>query len=643
VEIIPLDKIKADKNASKEVVEVYEYLKLYRDSSARRRWLEKVRENREAIGDNKMWDDDEEAELKKAGMVPLVINKCNKGVQGSSAIVTDQKPECKFHPVGSGDLYDAELLKRAHDLIWAKNSGNDVIYEFVEDCKVGSIAFVEGNYNDTVGMFGRIEFDAIDPTEMFWSEKRKKRDFSDTHLIRARLRSPAYIKENYEGITDEDLTFEGVSDEEGKKTQAGLTSGDNYAEGVAETEGGSNSDAEDEDVWEIEAWLQKTSDRAVVVYRLPGSNDPRVKKYAVDGKDKEAIRRSAQEELGADAQIDEIEIKKVKVRVQRIVVGKKQIGKDKENPSGEDSDGLPIMKWVPMVHDRKWDGYGTCPTDKALPVNREKNKRRAQFILSASQNINAPIIEYEGTTKWTGTPGTPGSRVMVSKNAPAPPSRLSPGSMDIARFYDLEAVADKDIDDQYDMHDVMRGKMPAGDPSGRMVLALQDMGGMMSKPFLRKVEQAIVAIGKVNISLALKHWPRYMWERLIEPDEVKAWTPEGNLRPEDFKGKEEELIQATDEIETRWKDALERIRPSDPDAQPGYSLLDIDVRVTAGSSMPTNRIAKSMMAAEFVKAGIYDAEAALEYVDDPNKDKVAQRMKERERAMMEAGMMKGMK
>jgi len=43
---------------------------------------------------------------------------------------------------------------------------------------------------------------------------------------------------------------------------------------------------------------------------------------------------------------------------------------------------------------------------------------------------------------------------------------------------------------------------------------------------------------------------------------------------------------------------------------------------------------------DMVKNGIYDAQAALEYVDDPKKDQIAARMKAKEAAMMAAGMTK---
>jgi hypothetical protein len=267
------------------------------------------------------------------------------------------------------------------------------------------------------------------------------------------------------------------------------------------------------------------------------------------------------------------------------------------------------------------------PTNYAVPLNKEKIKRRAQFIYAASQNVNAPIVEPAGKTNWKGPPGTPGSRVEVDNNAAFIPTRLQPGSIDIHKFVELEQLADADIDDQYDLHDVMRGKIPegSGNIAGRTVIALQDLGGMMSKPFLRKLESALIKLGKIDMALILRHWPREMWERLLEDDEK---PPDGTK--EALAGDDEDPDEIQEMVAAKFQDALEKIRPLDPTQPPGLSLIDLDVKVTAGSSMPTHRMAKEQVAIEKVAAGIYDAEAALEYADDPLKDKVIARLKKQQ-------------
>lgn len=608
--------LKNIKDADPKVYEVYKKLKVFKEAPARRKW-DKMRSAcwKGAI-ENEMWSAAEEEAMREVGQEPFVINKCNKGVQGSSAIVTDSKPEVKFHPVGSGDLYVAELMKRGFDHVWAKNEGNDVVYEMVEESKIGGVGFIDVKHNAAKGVFGRIEFEESPPDDIYYDPESRKRDYSDTDIIKAKLRTKEYIKERYDDLKDEDLTFQAdLKKDSDNQVSSGVTGADNY---TIENEKSDFPGAEKEPkcVWEIEAWLIKN----VKEYRLVTFNPD----GSVANQEKHDTKPT---DIPEGATVLPLTVEK---RVQRIIVGKKLIS-EKENPYGVDADGDPVIPTIGLKHQRTRTAYPMSPTAYALPINKEKSKRRMQFIAAASQDINATIVEPADQVEWIGRPGNPGSRVKVSKNAAFQPTRMISGQMNMQGFIILEDRADNDIDDQYDLHDVMRGKPPKGgeDASGRVVLALQDLGGMMSKPFLRALESTMVRVGKVICVLMLDTWPRAMWERLLEQDDWMKWTPDGQQE------------EADPSIQQKWIQALEKIRPSDPNAESNLSLLDFDIRMTAGSSMPTNRIAKMQMAIEMTTAGIYDTEAALEYVDDPNKDKIVKRMKENEAAMMEAEAMKG--
>lgn len=594
-----IERISPGNTADARVREVYRLIRKFKAQSARQKWLDRYEEAWNAI-ENEMWTDAEKKELVSAGMVPLVTNDCNKGVQGSSAVVTDQKPEVKFLPIGSGDLYVAELMKRAHDFIWEKNEGSDLAYHNVRGAKIGAIAFFIARFDRSKGPFGRIINEDEDPTDVYWDADSRKGDLSDTPLIRAKLRTRDYILENYDGIKDEDMRYEIMTKEEESKS-SGVEGEDNYAIEDSRDSIEDTTAIKPKEVWEIEAWIPKT--------------------------EKETVKISKTETFTL----------KIEKLHHRIIVGKKLV-EENINPLGEDADGDPIRQIIPLMHDRIRKAYPMSPTNYAVPLNKEKNKRRAQFIYMVSQNANSPIVEPAGKCKWTGNPGTPGSRLKVEAGASFSPYRLPGGTLDASRFIELDRTSKEEIDGQYDMQDVMKGKLPPGrsDMSGRLVLALQDMGGMMSKPFLRALESALVRLAKVNMAMALQYWPRYMWERLIEPDELDTWTP-------DKPGVETEQDPNTEEIRKKWLNALEMVRPADPNKEPNISIMDFDVKVIAGSSTPTNRIAKGEMAIEYVKAGIYDAEAALEYVDDPNKDKIIPRMKAKQEAEARMMMMKGRK
>lgn len=627
------EETRADETPSREdvdpkVIEVYRILKRDKSASKRNDWLERRRKAWDAI-ENDMASDKEKAEAVEQGMEYLVVNKCVKGVQGASAIVTDQKPEIKFFPAGSGDLYVAELLKRGHDFVWAKNEGSDVTYDGVEECKVSGLAFFDAYHDKNKGIYGRIIFEETPPDDIYFDVNSRKRDFSDTHMIKAKLRSKEYINEHYPEVADDDIVYEGDFDKEPTKSE-GVTGKDDYQEVEAGRIKGDGTDEPKEvkhvrNIWEIEAWLLKTKKEDWEITKDADGNPtakrmmlPPGEKYTGEGRHWPRMRE---------------------VRVQRIIVGRVLIS-ETENPHGEDADGNPVMSLIGLKHQRTRSAYPMSPVNYALPLNQDMNKRRMQFALNISHNVNSPIVESGDSCKWEGTPGTPGSRVKVGINAAFPVTRLPSGSFQASHFLELSQIDQQDIDDIFDTPDVMKGRIPPGQENmaGRLAIALQDTAGVMSKPFLRALESTLVRLARVNVSIMLREWPRAMWERLIEPDEWKNWKPKDVAEAAD----EEEItpeVQA--KITEKWQRALEMLRPKDPAKEPQISLLDLDVRITAGSSLPTNRMARAQIALEMKREGVYDAEAVLDASDDPAKDKIIPRIKKMEQQMMQAAAMKG--
>ena len=118
-----------------------------------------------------------------------------------------------------------------------------------------------------------------------------------------------------------------------------------------------------------------------------------------------------------------------------------------------------------------------------------------------------------------------------------------------------------------------------------------------------------------------------MWERLLEKDEWETLRPDQpDGAPEEIEEGSQEEQDRKEETRQKWEEALELIRPIDTSKPPGISLIDIDVKVVAGSSLPTNRMAKEQVALDKYNAGLYDRKAALEYSDDPNAIPISKRM-----------------
>jgi len=645
------DMVKVSQSGTdKKVIEVYRILRRFKNSSARAEWITRRDDCWKCAIDNEFFTEDEKKEMEKKKQPPLSVNKLNKGVQGSAAIVTSTNPEVKFNPVGSSDLYVAELLRRAHDWVWTKNEGNDTIYAAVEEKNIGGHAFIEARHDPSKGIFGRLIFDEADPTLYYWDKDSRKRDFSDTHIIKAQLRTKSYTKENYPELKDEDLSFgrELQDTEPGAKTDT-VIGEDNYAVNPDVSDPDIDVDHEEQkDIWEIAAWLLKVEKEDWVIFHEEGSIQPEAARINLE-KGQKVADVVADLESKKDVIFAKHWPRMVEKRYLRIIVGKKLITqledgkevKERENPYGTDSDGDPVIPIIALTGQRTRNAYCTSPTFYAKDINKALCKREAQFLFAASQGLNAPIVRTDDA-KWKGEAGVAGSELIISKQTAIMPYRLSPENTDLSKLSFLIQEDKEFIDDQYDLHDVMRGKIPKGmeTASGRLVLALQDMGGTMSKPALRALESALVRLSKVNIAIVLQNWPRYMWMRLLEEDEWETLRPDQEGKEPLGEEEQPPVDEEKEKTRERWLEAMEKIRPSDPTAPPGISLIDLDVKLTAGSSMPTNRMAKYQVALEAFKANLYDRKAALEYSDDPKAKEISERMAKSDQMMAQQELMK---
>lgn len=638
-----LEKISRAQGMDPDVKDTYDRLRRYRDVNVRLDFLKRREMAWDGIEGNILTESDKE-EMKKNGQNdPVQTNKLNKGVQGSAAIVTDQQPEIKFIPIGSDDLYLSELLKRAHDVVWRKSEGTDETYALVEEVKVGGVGFWDSKFDPSKGNFGQVYFEESNPTHYYYDPTSKKRDFSDTDIIKAISRTLRYIKENYPGITKEDLCFDSELGDVGKSH--GLTSGDNYAIDFKESSPDNPSNENEvKCVWEIEAWILTTQHRHVTHGMKNGVLDVASHKTSDDAK------------LAAENNEGLTPLSFVKkVREQRIIVGKNLISK-KINPNGVDNDGDPILSMVGVKGQRTKSAYPMSATSYALPSNRDKIKRRMQYVHAAAHLINSPIVRPTAGRWKNGNPGTPGSEFECDNNASFKPYRLGSGAAAVGILDNIESKDDRDIDDQYDLQDVMRGKI-AQKIAWQTVYALQEFGGMMTKPFLRSLESGLTRLGKNNIALILRHWSKEDFERLIEPKEWEEWVPD-EVRAEIESNPENQQAQQVDDfgnpikpeelqgpfIKQKWQDALDKIFPKEGATQKKkLEVIDIDVKVMAGSSMPTNRMARLNQAIELKNAEIYDREGALEYIDDPQKDQIVKRTKARDKAAAQAEAVKQLK
>jgi hypothetical protein len=638
---INLDKLEKT-DAPKEVIEVYKRVKADLIDDPDRKTWERIRKRCWSAAypldpnkEDSIWTAKEREEMTNRGQIPIQVNDLARDIQGASALITSKSPGLNFLPIGSSDLYIAELFKRGWDFVINGNQGAVTFYDFIKEKNIGNLAVLEAKHDPSLGIFGKIIIQDIDPTTYYFSKDSKQRDHSDVSFGKAHLVTKDYALETYDDLKEEDLQFTAIKKEESEGDVPDHKTGmDNYAVDTNEEPTTDPDEKEPEDIWEIEDWEFKKEKEIWVM--IPDSKETYgykrkiYKNYSdieADGWILDPDKKTAKDTMGVVALVWKRIVTK---RIQRIIVGKKMISKV-VNPLGIDTEGAPVLPLIALQEDRTLNGYPTGKTARALELNRAANKRRMQSIYLASKNIDALKIFPNGI-KWI-VDEKHGDYVEVPKDAAFAPTQMGPVNTS-AELINLLQVDTQSIHDEYQINDIIQGKIPAGqnNMAHRTVLSLTEMVGVISSPGVLTFESALVRLGKAVAALMLMVWPRPMWERLIEPDELGTWTPDKEKPQVDEKG--QPIPPEASVVQQKWKDAIDKL--TGENGQTKTDLIDIDVKIIAGSTQPTNRMAKAGVAMEMVKAGIYDPQAALDYTDDPKKDEITERMEKKRQEELEA-------
>jgi hypothetical protein len=640
----------------KLVAEIYASLHRFASSDARAKWKSQARKCKRAATENEFFTDEEKKDMRTMGQEPHIVNKLVTGVQGASSISTSNRPDIKVFPLRETDPYLSELVKVGIEHVWLKNFGNDVIYDIVEERNISGIGSVSGRIDYSKGPFGAVTFEEDDADLWYWDENSKKRDRGDTHLIKAQLRSLSYIKSHYPELADEKIVA--VNDwEDDTGTRPNTNTGqDNYRPDPKSPSKRPDESKTKRMVWEIEAYMLRVEEEHWAVVTTGG--EP----FVIRLEDAKSASQ-AQEDIAAikrdgiptpDGQGTEVvqEIsywpRQLSNRYKTIVVGAEVIPQDDpvakgqkkraiRNPLGLDSDGDPVLPIVFYYAQRTSKAYYHSPTYYAYDSNKSLCKRESQYTLAISKILSAPVQRESSGTRWRfpDRPDTPGNELLIDKSS-REATRLNPGNVDLGALT-ARIIEDKaNIDEAYGLPEVLRGKAPQGLEriSGRLGLALQDSATMMHNPAFRGLESCMERLGKMLLALMLMCWPRWKWESLVTDDRIDEFRPvnerQPNDPPDEQKGNDE-LAQERQQRLMSWNRAIDKI------TRDGISVVDFNLAITAGSSLPTNRLLKEETALERYKLGLYDRRAALEYSDDPHAKEIAARMDKREMQLAQLG------
>lgn len=568
--------------------------------------------------------EEQEKEMKDAGIPPVKVARGTTNALKLSSILTAKRPELKAVPIGKGDIGVATLCQRAFRKIWDENTGNMKNNTLV----LGAVREGEHHFNVKSEHYGlrddvKILLSVLEGGEIvFDPDMSPGNPESWGYKIKYRAISPEQAKDLYK-LGPDDLYY--IAEAQPDKDSGS----DHDSEPGGKYEDGSKGKEETKrTVWELEYYEKRKYQEK---YWLdPGDSEqmPQLYPRSDDGAELENAKKNLKikytiQDVDGSTKIDPryeehvnsikaITVTKTDLRYV-LICGKKFID-DKINPYQEDSRKDPIDPIITLKNINIGEVYARGNMFFASGPLQEISKRRGQSIACVAATLGSPIMVNDNDVTllsnetWKKDISKPKAILHYkSQDGTNKPEALYQTIPDLSRVFQLEDRAQNDLNDVFNLAaDVMRGEQGKGRMSGRLAGMLKEFGMEGNSYLLAALEEVFRKLGVCFLAIALNEWPFRYWESLLEKED---YNEKGELKP-------------------AYQEALKKI------ASKNITIMDLDVGIRSGSSLPSSRAERLDMAIELATTAvpptaIYDAEAVLEYIDDPQAADVLERRNQR--------------
>jgi hypothetical protein len=167
--------------------------------------------------------------------------------------------------------------------------------------------------------------------------------------------------------------------------------------------------------------------------------------------------------------------------------------------------------------------------------------------------------------------------------------------------------------------DITRGKAPEGVKAARAIVALQDASHTRLRLKSRLIDQFLQDLGQMYCSRVFQFYTAPMIFRITEDEESFKYF-KMSVEPGENDTKKVNITRVEETPEGVTEGPVESIETSGK----------FDVIVTTGSSLPFAKEERFAEAKDLLQLGIIDAEEVLNAVDYPNKERVLERLRQRE-------------
>lgn len=217
--------------------------------------------------------------------------------------------------------------------------------------------------------------------------------------------------------------------------------------------------------------------------------------------------------------------------------------------------------------------YATSVIEDIIPIQKELNRTRSQIVEAKNRMAKPQLIAPIGSIDVSKVTTEPGQVIMYK------PGMMKPEPLPLQPLpnYVLNEVQQllSDMDDISGQHEVTRGNVPPGVTAATAISYLQEQDDSMLSSEVDSIESGMERVAKQTLSLVGQFWDL--------PRTVKITGVDGSWDAAMFKGAD--------------------LRGN------------TDIRIEAGSALPTSKAAKQALITDWMKLGFIPPEEGMAVLD----------------------------
>lgn len=529
-----------------------------------------------------------------------VLNFIHPTLQTIVSILTDSRPNVQVLPENPSDYEFAEILNQVCSAKWDKLQWSRIVAECILDASIYGTALAPVLWDkEKYDGVGDIGFYSEDPFYCYPDpESREVNDQWGNFFITAIPTPVGKVKADYPELAHlitPDIASMG--DPKLEKIQNNEVNIQNYSESRTFADGGRATDPSDQDkVLLITCYLKSDE----MVEKELELNDP----------ESNQVRKAYQ-------------MMKKYPNGRVIKIANNILLSDEQNPYIDGK--FPYTKLIDMIMPREFWGQGTV---QQLKGPQQIINKIMSYILDVMIFMGNPIwvVDTTAGVETENLFNIPG--LVIEKNPEGNISRQEGTQLQpyIIQTYQL---IKQDFEKISGINEVSQGAASLSDTSGYAIEQLQEAAQTKLRSKSRNVEYWLKDVGELMVSRIMQYYtvPRII--RITENmDAAKYFKFYVDTRVDEAgEQRKVAIVSEFQDINGQYVEG------------PVKELElkgNLDIRITTGTTLPFAKQVKSRMAERYFDKGILDAEDLLTVVEWPNKEKIIEKINQRQQAAQEA-------